>query len=209
MASRLLLIAFLPLFLVFSVEPSGAVVLITASEESGNVVFAANGVLDLDGLAFHSNIEQAGAFICPDGCGLAGDVGLVEVGSSTTQAVDTYTGLVSATPASFGSGSSQHATSGSGDYVGFTANVDTTYLVVPTDYVSGDSIASLATYAGATFASLGMTPGVYTYLLPNDRVTLVVGNASVVPLPATLPLLATSLGGLAAMGWRRKRKAAA
>ncbi len=209
MTSRLLLIVFLSFFLVFSVEPSGAVVLITASEESGNVIFAANGVLDLDGLAFDGNIQQAGAFICPDGCGLAGDVGLVEVGSAATQAVDTYTGLVSATPASFGSGSFENATSGSGDFVGFTANINTTYLVVPTGYVSGNSIASLATYAGATFASLGMTPGVYTYLLPKDRVTLVIGNASAVPLPATLPLLATGLGGLAAMGRRRKQKAAA
>jgi hypothetical protein len=35
------------------------------------------------------------------------------------------------------------------------------------------------------------------------------GTATVTPLPAALPLFATSLGALGLLGWRRKRKAAA
>jgi len=34
-------------------------------------------------------------------------------------------------------------------------------------------------------------------------------EGDVVPLPATLPLFATGLGGLGLLGWRRKRKAQA
>jgi hypothetical protein len=39
--------------------------------------------------------------------------------------------------------------------------------------------------------------------------TLVYDYTPTTPLPATLPLLATGIGGLGLLGWRRKRKARA
>jgi hypothetical protein len=42
-----------------------------------------------------------------------------------------------------------------------------------------------------------------------SRTTAPVGSGAVTPLPGALPLLATGLGGLGLLGWRRKRKAQA
>ena len=41
------------------------------------------------------------------------------------------------------------------------------------------------------------------------NVTLKIGGSEAVPLPAAFPLLASGLGGLGLLGWRRKRKAVA
>jgi hypothetical protein len=36
-----------------------------------------------------------------------------------------------------------------------------------------------------------------------------IGNSAVAPLPASLPLFVSAIGGLGMLGWRRKRRAIA
>jgi hypothetical protein len=89
------------------------------------------------------------------------------IGSSTP--IDVYTGLTG--PSSFGSGGVELANSGSGQIVGVAGSLLTTsegvpipILGVPVGYVSGSSLGtSTDTWDDATFASLGVTPGLYTW----------------------------------------------
>ncbi len=69
-----------------------------------------------------------------------------------------------------------------------------------TGYVSGSQFTTGATFANQTFASLGVTPGTYTWTFntTGDTITL-----SVVPEPTSAVLLA-GLGGVA-LSWRSRR----
>jgi hypothetical protein len=100
-----------------------------------------------------------------------------------------YTG-----PTSFGSGGLTVASSGDGDAV--SINLDG--LLLPQGYVSGDPLSDTATYPGATFASLGVTPGTYVWTWGSgadaDSFTLQIGPAAA-PEPSSLLLLAGALTG--------------
>ncbi len=69
-------------------------------------------------------------------------------------------------------------------------------LLLPEGFSAGPVQATLD-FAGATFASLGVTPGSHVYTLAtDDTLTVRFGpeEAGVIPLPAGLPLLAGALG---------------
>ena len=100
----------------------------------------------------------------------------------------------------FGSGG-QNA---SGTFTGDPFGIEQQYLIVPTGFTSGDSIFSEGLFSNQTLASLGANVGEYTYLLPNDSVYLVVGQApAVVPEPTSLMLFPA---GTAAVLMRRRRR---
>jgi hypothetical protein len=77
--------------------------------------------------------------------------------------VDEYSGA--AGPFSFGSGVFTSATTGAGDLVGVQAlqGEPSGFIFVPMGYASGAPLSDTATYAGQSFATLGLAPGVYRY----------------------------------------------
>lgn len=116
--------------------------------------------------------------------------------------LDLYFGISGLT--AFGSGSPGPASSGSGDAFGYGSEASNSYLALPLGYSSGDPLNSSTTYTGASFASLGLTPGTYTATWGSggtaDSITL-----SIVPEPSNY----AGLFGFVALGFvvcRRKRK---
>jgi hypothetical protein len=175
----------------FCVRPVQAYT-ITLEELGSNVVATGSGPLDLTGLSFDfPSFQSAG--INPNGA-------VIVTGSSGP--ADFYTGFTG--PTSFGSGSTTAASSSSGPLVGI-AGVNG-FLMVPQGYASGDPLSDSATYTGATFASLGVTPGTYVWTwgtgLENQNFTLIIGGAGVPDGGSTVSLLGCALLGLAAL--RRK-----
>jgi hypothetical protein len=112
-------------------------------------------------------------------------------------------------PSNFGSGGPATASSGTGDLFGVTVNLRELNLILPTGYSSGSTLSGTSTYAGSTFASLGMTPGTYVWTWGSganaDSFTLRIVSAAAVPEPSTL---ASGLVAVCALGvwqtWRRR-----
>lgn len=81
------------------------------------------------------------------------------IGTGLSGTTDLYSGLSG--PFTFGPGSATFPSSTTGDSVfleDFGLDID-----VPTGYVSGTGLSSSATFDSATIASLGVTPGTYTW----------------------------------------------
>jgi hypothetical protein len=70
-----------------------------------------------------------------------------------------YTGITG--PTNFGGGGSTRASSGSGDIVSVSGAAR--LVDVPAFYLSGTALSDSMTFDSATFASLGATPGTYTW----------------------------------------------
>jgi len=149
-----------------------ASVLWTFTETGGDVVGTYSGSLDITGLAFWSSgftETSVNPFVAS-----------MLSGATST---DVYSGLVG--PTSFGSTNLKTPGTGSGSAFGIYGS-NAGLLVLEGGYTSGDAISGTLTFSGATFASLGVDQGTYVYSLPNDTVTLQIGNpVGAVPLTRT------------------------
>lgn len=109
-------------------------------------------------------------------------------------------------PASLGSGGATYATSGSGGLVGMYQGI-VPFLMVPLGYVSGTLLGtSQTTYAGKSFASLGLEPGQYVWSWgageTSDTFTVQVGPApgGGAPGGANLDALKLKVGAIGKVG---------
>jgi hypothetical protein len=174
------------LFVCFSVcqfTPSrvAAGVVIDIAQIGGNVVATGGGTLDLAGLTFfqHGNT--------PNSPGINPYFGYLFTGPLAK--VDVYTGF--AGTAGWGSDVYTPPSTVGGNVFVMFASVN--QMGIPEGYTSGEPLNTSATWDSATFSSLGLNPGTYTYTWgfgsTADSLTVQVG-ASSVPEPATIWLLA-------------------
>jgi len=170
-----------------SVQPARANYIVTLEQVGSNVVATGSGAFDLSGLTF---LNQ--------GLGspyMAAGQGLIQTGSAAS--TDVYTGFTG--PTSFGSGGNVFASTSSGDFVAIAGSSTPKGMQVPQGYVSGQSLSDTMTFNSATFASLGVTPGTYTWTWgtgANQNFTLQIGPAGVPDAGSTIGLLFLSLIGL-------------
>jgi hypothetical protein len=154
---------------------------LTFSEVGSDVVMTASGTIDLSGLT----LVEAGAGPLSNG-GLGPNTATYIMGTTGTT-FDLYSGFTT-NPTSLGTGSGLSASSSIGDVFGvITPGTPPYQLAVPLGYTSGTNISCLQTFTGATFSSLGLTQGTYTYTWGSGKsFNVIIGNG-VNPTPTTTP----------------------
>jgi PEP-CTERM motif len=186
----------------FAAPSAQAGYVVTLEEVGSNVVATGSGPIDLTGLTLASSDETTFSQMFP---GLS----VIITGTTSVAPVDVYGGTSG--PLSFGSGSLSNASSGSGDIVGISN--DATALAVPLGYVSGSPLSDTSTYDSATFATLGVTPGVYEWTWgagANQNFTLdIESGGGAVPEPSTWAMMLIGFAGLGYASHRASRKSAA
>ena len=173
--------------------PVRAAYTVTFSQVGPDVVASGGGMIDTGGLAFYFSGDT----------GVGVNPRIADVLTGTPGPADLYYGKGMVTgPPSFGPGDGANASTGIGGLAGISPT--NSLLVVPQDYVSGAPLSDTATYAGQSFATLGLTPGSYVYSIGSganaDTFTV---DVTSVPEPASLSLLGAGLFGFAMT--RRKR----
>jgi len=172
----------------------------------------ASGAFDLSGLTFIQGYGPCPS--CPSPVNILGPVyGILSTGSlSSLTSSALYTGPSG--PASFGNGDRNGSTFGTGDFVAFDASLNgPPSVLLPQGYVSGTELDGSAVWYG-TLASLGVTPGTYTWTwgtAPEQSFTiLAVGSSTPVPEPAALGTFGLGMlltGGFLTLRRRGQRQA--
>jgi hypothetical protein len=185
--------------LLASQATSRAGVIINMEQIGPNVIATGGGSIDTTNLTFIGDTNNAANVFAGFPLG-----SFAVVGGTTTVPEDVYSGITG--PSTFGSGDQFFATSGSGDVFGVVAN---NVLDLPSGYISGSPLSATSTWSGASFSSLGLTPGSYTWTWGTgahaDSFTLNIGVATPIPEPSTLTMaLFAGLTGIGARLWSRR-----
>lgn len=166
---------------------ANAVVMVSIEETGADVVATFEGTIDLTGLSFFGSSTAVRDQVRPN----------IPIFFSIFNGWDAYT--IDGVAPVFGSGGATVSTSHTGQSFGW----DNNYLYVPSGHTSRGDIMGSMTFASADFTSLGMTEGTYTTVFSNGEEIILTVGTTVVPLPASLPLLVAGLGGLG-LAARRK-----
>lgn len=183
-----------------ALSPAFAALTFRLTEVGGNVVLTSSGSVNTAALTQNGGgFCGAGGIVAASGAGLcSGAAGLMS-----------YTSI--AGPTSFGPGGATAGNSTSGDSVGVVGQ--TGEVLLPLGYVSGSALSGTATFTGATLASLGVTPGIYTWTFGAgagaDSVVLIAGAAvsNVPTLSEWALVLLAGLLGCMSLGALRRRAA--
>jgi hypothetical protein len=180
-----------------AVTPARASFIMTLAQSGSNVVGTGSGTINLFALTSANFVSTEPAVSGPQGYAALGP-------EATTAAFTAVSG-----PSSFGSGGFFPASTGSGDTVGISIGGEISdALFFPDNYISRASLSDSATWDNASIASLGLTPGTYTWTWGSgasaDSFTVQI-NAST-PEPGSVALFGAGFVGLAALR-RRNNKA--
>jgi hypothetical protein len=179
--------------------PARAEVIVTIGQVGSDVVATGSGTLDVAGLPT-GTVSTFSQLVLPS---------RAFIGLGTEQAIDQY--VLASGPSDFGTGFVTAASGEAGDT--FWVNGLDTAFGVATNYVSGSEITDFAIFTSETIASLGLTPGTYTFIFDTAHSTTddikvdilaPTSGPTSVPEPLTLSLFAAGLAGAVAM---RRRKA--
>lgn len=170
-------------------------------ESGNNVVASGSGTLNVAALSFSQTFTASQGIITP--ISAAVHVGAPANFSRYIAIPGTFTG-----PLNFGSSSGNRtATSGTGGRFG--VNVFTLLNVYVPEGYNGGALSGTSTFANLSFATIGLTPGTYTYSWGSggnaDSITVNIGNVAAVPEPGTVWPVALSGFGLWAWAVRKRR----
>ena len=177
-------------------DTASAALIINIQQSGSNVVVMGAGTMNIAGMFFTGSFAPGSISSTLSPIGPSVIVAALPVTSSSW-----YQGPISI-PQSFGIGSGVFPSVGFGDQFGVGGGT----LFVPVGYISGSPLSGTSIYAGASFASLGITPGTtrtWTWGsgANTDSATVTI---SPVPEPTTLALGATA--GLMLFGSRRRAR---
>ena len=181
---------------------ANATVTINVTEVGSDVVATGSGSLDLTGLTG----VPGGFFLTQSIQGSDAYVGLGDASSDMIA----YSGLTG--PSQFGSGGNVFSSTSAGTSFAINGSLfGSPYVFVPNGYTSGTPIADTASWLGQSFASLGLTPGTYTWNSPSGAPDVIVNIGApqgAVPEPATWLMLILGFGAVG-FGMRRRRNQSA
>ncbi len=132
-----------------SAPSAQAAYVVDLTQQGSDIVATGSGTLDLTDLGYLESVIVS--------AGIVPDEPAISTGPTTPEELNFYSGVTG--PASFGSGGPTSASNGSGDLVDFADLL----IGVPGGYVSGTALSDTSTYDDQTFATLGVTPGVYKW----------------------------------------------
>jgi hypothetical protein len=166
---------------------------VTLSQVGADVVANGSGTLNLAGLPQGTAGGGSGLYA------IGGVFGIGPVGTSIPE--DAYSASV-AGPASYGTSGFIAPNAGSGNLIEIYHT--TGYIYVYQGYVSGSPLSSSSTWSNATIASLGLTPGTYTWTwgsgASSDSFTLNISSVqTLIPVPTLSAWSMTALASLMAI----------